>query len=532
VKRLLTIFCSFIVLANAAALQAPAQAQSDACAKALAPHLKKGDPAQITKVSSKDIPGAFLKGDAGRAGPVLRYLPVGTVVQVVEGPKCGDDKGFWWQVKLGDLTGWMAEVSDKAYALEPSSGPASTPLPSTVARALFCIQPVPPAAANNGDEGDKVLRTVYGTLDGNLQVSDNGGIGRTLTSFSPPPLSVDLSPDGRAALVVTYNGLYWVDTLKGATVLIADAATLGLTEGAWPSLVTWLPDGRSAALEITDKGSDVPGYTVWNVALDGSHPPFQADTGAQAQGGIKRSPGGNQLVMLSANAISPFPKNPNDAGDPLLEYVPKGSESDPNQFVIPSLAWAPDGNGFYTFIPVSEVSGPDDAVGGKVWYIPTDGTAKDMGKPAKLKPTDYVIASPTGEAVIVGRGASWAIQNVKSGAILQTLPPVQILFGWTLDGKGAVFTGKGGQAQYLGIDGSTSSNLVPADATDLYDIKWLPDGTTFYVVRGKDGKLTFKVRRPGVEQDRFLGVIASVDAYSGRDVPAKTNLVPVPSACK
>ncbi len=530
-------FCILIVLMSALAVQSHTTAQANACSKALAPHLKKGDQVQVTKPSSKDFPGAFLKPDATHAGPVMRYLPMGTVVEVVDGPKCGEDKGYWYQVKVGDLTGWLAEAADNAYALEPATAPGAKPLPSTIAKVLTCIQPVAPAQPAIGGTSDssgdnaKVLRILFSTEDGHLQVSENGGLGRVLATFDPPPLSVDLSPNGMAALVVTYNGLYWVDAVKGTTVMIADAVTFGLTEGSWPDQVTWLPDGKTAALELVNRRDNVTGYAVWNVALDGSHTPFRVDTGSQGPGGIKRSPSGTQLVMFSANDIALFPRDLNDQSPSLLEYVPKGSDADPNVFIIPAMSWAANGNGFYTFIPLSEVSGPDEKVGGHLWYVPTDASPKDLGKLTKVKATDYVIPSPSGDAVLLGRGAGWAIQNAKSGTILQTLPAVQFVFSWTPDGKGVVFTNKNAEAKYLGIDGSTTSNFVPANTTDLYDINWLPDGTLFYLIRGKDGKLSFKVRQPG-DQDKFLGIVSSVNAYSGWVVTANTAPVQAPSPCK
>ncbi len=525
-KRLIMTICILIVLMGAAA---QTQAQSEECSRALAPHLKKGDQVQVTKPSSKEIPAAFLKVEAGRAAPVLRYLPVGTVVEVVDGPTCGDDRGYWWQVQLGELTGWMAEVSDKAYALEPATGPAPTPLPSTVTQVVSCIQPIPQALDNPPTKEPPVLRTVFSTLEGELKVSDNGRVGRTLASFNPPPLSVDLSPDGTAALVVTYNGVYWVDTAKGATVLVADATNLGLAEGAWPSYVKWLPDSRRAALEIVDRRSDVDDYSVWSVALDGSQPPLRIDAGAQRADGIKRSPSGKQVIVISTNDMTRFPQQINETMEPLIVFVPRGSDSDPNGFVRPAIAWKPDDQGFYTYIPVSEVS-PDDPAGGRLWYAPVVGEPENLGPIRNVRQTDYVIPSPTGEAVLSGPRPAWVMRNVKSGAILQSLPPGALPFDWTPDGKGVVFMDRTGAAKYLGIDGSDAYEFMPTDAVGLFDIKWLPDGTVFYVIRGKDGKLSFKVRRPG-DEDKFLGIISTVSAYSGWLVPAE-GTAKVPEPCK
>ena len=123
---------------TAALTQAPSQA--DQCAKASPPRLKAGDRAKISKPSSPVFPGAYLKLNPDRVGPVLRYLPLNTVVDVVAGPRCGADKGYWYQVKYGDLTAWVAEVVGKDYAIDLSTDPASKPISTTAASTMLCIR--------------------------------------------------------------------------------------------------------------------------------------------------------------------------------------------------------------------------------------------------------------------------------------------------------------------------------------------------------------------------------------------------------
>jgi hypothetical protein len=412
VKRsLIKIFSLLFLLTVVHITQTPAQAQANPCAGAPAPHLKTGIQVQITKPTSKDFPGAYLKAEPGRSGPVLRYLPVGTIVDVTDGPRCGSDKGYWWRVKLGDLAGWMAEVpvAGQGYGLEPPKAPpTATPLPSTVLRVLTCIQPVKPtatgtapaaAAATEAAPAARLTRLVFATQEGYLQVSDNGGPSRTLVTFEPPPLALDLSPDGSAVLVVNYNGLYWVSVASGETVLVADATTFNLPESSWLSRVTWLPSGKIAAVEITTIQTDgLISYMLWAVSLDGSQPPFEADTGAQPADSVRRSPTGRGVIMLSSNDIAPFPKSLDDQSPSLLEFVPKLVASDPSQFVIPAITWAKDGTGFYTYIPASENAGPSDTVGGHLWYVGLNGSQTDVAKIPKVKATDYVIPSGDGQA--------------------------------------------------------------------------------------------------------------------------------------
>jgi hypothetical protein len=93
-----------------------------------------------------------------------------------------------------------------------------------------------------------------------------------------------------------------------------------------------------------------------------------------------------------------------------------------------------------------------------------------------------------------------------------------------------VFTNRAAQASYLGVDGKTKSAFVPV-ATDLYDIKWLRDGTAFFTVRGKDGKLSFKMQRPN-ESEKFFGLIPTVKAFTAKQMLVKPSLPKAPQACK
>jgi len=154
-----------------------------------------------------------------------------------------------------------------------------------------------------------------------------------------------------------------------------------------------------------------------------------------------------------------------------------------------------------------------------------------MAKIPRIKTTDYVIPSADGQAVLVGRGAAWTIQKPKSGVIVRPLPAVQNLFTWTPDNKGVVFTGRDGQAKYLGIDGSATSSYIPTAVTDLYEISWLPDGSILYAVRGKDGKLSFSVKRSG-EDAKFMGIIPTANDFSASVLSDKPGVARAPEQCK
>ena len=132
--------------------------------------------------------------------------------------------------------------------------------------------------------------------------------------------------------------------------------------------------------------------------------------------------------------------------------------------------------------------------------------------------------------MLVGRQTVWTIRDTQTGDTLQTLPPVNLLFGWSPDYKGAVFRNQKLETAYLGIDGSTDSSLVPK-LTSLSDIKWLPNGTTMYTVLGKDKKLSFSIQLSG-KDPAFLSIVPNVDAYAGRALATKPGAALPPLACK
>ncbi|MEP7288762.1 MAG: hypothetical protein ABI947_23670 [Chloroflexota bacterium] len=531
-KRWIIFLCLFGVMLSVSSIKTTTLAQANPCEKTPTARLKAGTQARIVKPTSKDILGAFLKPQPDHITAVLHYLPIGTVVNVTDGPTCGSDGLYWYKVTLDKLEGYIAETSGKNYVMEPFTGTAPVPLPTTLTEVMACIgaNSAPAATESAAPSGKAATRVVYATADGNVLVSDHGAVGRVLTKFDPAPLAVDLAPDGSAALVATYNGLYWVDASNGTTLFVADAQKFGLPENAWIDAVTWLPSQNGAAVEIVEQDDTITSYAVWAVPLDGSYPPYRVDSGAQAVGGIIRSPKQDHVVVLSTNDISPFPTSASQDTNSLLNYVPRIGEGENGLPVMPTLSWDSDEKGFYTYIPISDQAPQEDTVGGHLWYVALDGQAKDLGKPAKLNPIDYVIASGDGQFLLVSRSSNWTIRNVTSGATVQTLPSAQLVFGWTPDSKGILYRTQSGEAKYLGTDGGTSSPYVPS-LTGLADIQWLPDGTPVYVAQGKDKKLSLSLRPNGADPV-FLGIIANFNTFSGRILPEKPAQAVPPSACK
>ncbi len=210
----------------------------------------------------------------------------------------------------------------------------------------------------------------------------------------------------------------------------------------------------------------------------------------------------------------------------MLEFVPFVQETE--IVISPSLVWSKDGTGFYTYIPVSPEAPKNDKIGGHIWYIPLKGNAQDLGKP-KLKAKDQVIPSPGGEGYLIGSGEKWEIHNMKTGVLMQTLPPVATILSWTPDGKGIAYTAKTGAAQYLGMDGLNRSAYVP-DAQDLFAIKWLPNDTIFYVAKGTDAKLNFSSVKLG-ETPIFRGILPSLNAFNVMLFAAVPGAAKAPAQC-
>jgi hypothetical protein len=510
----------------------PSHAQDDLCATLPPSQLTAGGFANVVGANSLKIPGAYLKPEASRKGPVLRYLPTGTVVSLEETTQCTADGDRWWRVKIGDLSGWMTESTGPSYVLEPAPDAGTPPFASTIAKRLDCIVPQLPSAETPAPaaDGAGVFRVAYGGDDGGLYYSDNLGPTRVVAQFNPPPLSVDLSPDGSAALVVTYNGVYWVDLLSGQTVLLADGLTFGLAEESWPRRAQWLPSGTAASVEIEDTRDDIYSYPVWNLPIDGLTEPYQVDRGNQPINSVRRTPARDAMILLSANDILPYPRNFNDEPEPLLKFVPRIDIGDARALLPPAISWNSDGTGFYTFIPISESAPPDDAVGGHLWFVGLDGRLQDLGLLPNVDPAEYVIPAPDGEHILLGAGSGWRIQLPKTGEVVNDLPPLQYLFNWTPDSKGVVFTNRDASIGYLGTDGATESPFVPPAANNLFEIRWLPNGTTLYAVRGSDGRLSFSVQVAG-QESVFVGIPASVYAFDGQLYSKAPGFGKAPQAC-
>jgi hypothetical protein len=497
------------------------------CENAPTLRLSFGKRAQVIATTDPDAPGAALKPEPDTALPA-RYLPLKTAVTVVTGPKCDAENNQWWLVRAGELEGWVPETVGQAYILEPVTGAETPPLATTLMLPISCVKANEPTLPPT--PGDPLLRVVFADDKGRLVVSDdNDPVGRVLNRFDPPPTGVDIAPDGTIAAVVNRNGVYWVNIATGDTVLLLDATTLELNGRAWTARAIWLPGGRHLAVEVEDRSGDAPNYALYTFPLDGSRIIFRADGGAQPANSLRRSPPGNRLVMLSANDISAVPVKPDD-DTPLLEFVPISEGENAAGIYSPAISWSPDGTGFYTYIPAGQLTAPDDPVANRLWYVPFDGEPKDLGTPPNITPGEYVIPAPDGAKLLLGRGGRWRLQEAATGKVLATLPAFQFIFDWTPDSQGAIYTDLNGRANFLGVDGGTSSAFLPTNVSGLYGLRWLSDGTILFVTQEGE-RFNLNLQRPG-QQPISLVTLAGLEAFSGMIVPGKPSPAIRPERCE
>lgn len=529
-----------IALASLIALNlfsAAQAAQVDLCLGLPESRLQPGSFARVvgnSRMKAAAPPGAYLKSNAARGGLVLRYLAQGTLLRILPDsqPLCTIDGDRWWAVEVDGRRGYVTESVGQEYVLEPHTGIPPTPAPSKLTTVLTCVRPYldpPPPTPTAAPDSPLFFRAVFGSDDGTLQLADQGGFPRLITRFDYPPLSVDLSPDGAAALVLTYNGVYWVELLTGKVVYFADPTRFGLSEDMWFVRAQWTPQGDAAAVELVDTRDNIYTFPIWNISLTGQGAPFQVDTGKEPPFSVRRSPDRGWLVILSANDIVPYPRNFVDEPPPLLEFVPTSAEGDGRSIVPASLTWVADSSGFYAYTPKSEDAPPDDPFGGRLFFVPRSGTAQDFGALPNIPPNAEVIPSPNGLWLLVRTGETWRIQD-REGQVLQTLPPGSTPFGWTPDSAGIGFRTDQGKAGFLGVAGEAESSYMPS-VDNLFTLTWLPDGTALYTVRGADGKLTLSAQ-PLNGQPFYIGIVAGEFAFSAAVFNAAPGLARPPRPCE
>ena len=87
------------------------------CPNALATRLV---PASRARVTFTDGTPLRVREAPGKNAKVLKTIPEGTEMFIIEGPVCAD-QGVWWHMQTtnAELDGWVMEGDQGAYFIEP-----------------------------------------------------------------------------------------------------------------------------------------------------------------------------------------------------------------------------------------------------------------------------------------------------------------------------------------------------------------------------------------------------------------------------
>ncbi len=207
----------------------PTRAQGP-CDALVAPRLQIGATARVISPYGLSLKNQPLTGAAGAAE--LALLPFGTVVSVLEGPRC--NLGYvWWQVRLANgTTGWAAEGDASSYFMLPHADtlPLVRPRDNGAALDLFTVArdgsatlrgtiPVAPQPATPGDLWQQVeLDALAQALDAARAQCPERLAGTPLEGVTTldearalplPPLEYDFypAPSGERLVLVRHHHL-------------------------------------------------------------------------------------------------------------------------------------------------------------------------------------------------------------------------------------------------------------------------------------------------------------------------------------
>ena len=266
----------------------PADAQ-DPCDALVAPRLQAGVTSRVTSSYGLSLKNQPLTGAAGATE--LALLPFGTVVSVLDGPRC--NLGYvWWQVRLADgTTGWAAEGDAGSYFMAPHAdtlllfrprdGGAALDI-YTVARdgsaALRGTIPITPQPATPGagwqqveiDALSRALDAVRAQCPERLRDTPLAGAATLdeALALPLPPLEYDFypAPSGERLVLVRHHHLLVprCDTVIPQRIGMSTVSVLDAT-GAETVLFPFPQHGSVPASADAYAPSEPDG---WNVTLD------------------------------------------------------------------------------------------------------------------------------------------------------------------------------------------------------------------------------------------------------------------------
>lgn len=92
----------------------PVSAAQLSCKKMRA-RLEIGDQARVAETDGTNM---RIREAPGFSRSILARVPEGTVVKILDGPRCVDGNN-WWKIRSGSQEGWMTESQNGTYLLEP-----------------------------------------------------------------------------------------------------------------------------------------------------------------------------------------------------------------------------------------------------------------------------------------------------------------------------------------------------------------------------------------------------------------------------
>jgi hypothetical protein len=277
-----------LVVTLAPLTASPLRAQNP-CDALVAQRLQAGGTAQVTASYGLSLKNQPMTGAAGAAE--LALLPFGTVVSVLDGPRC--NLGYvWWQVRLANgTTGWAAEGdtgtyymvphTDALFVFRPRDGGAALDQISVTrdgSAALRGTIPVAPGPATPGalwqqveiDALGQALDAVRSGCPQRLRGTPLEGIATLdeALALPLPPLEYDLypAPSGERLVLVRHHHLLVprCDTAIAQRIGMSTVSVLD-TSGAETVLFPFPQHGSVPASEDAYAPSEPD---AWHVTLD------------------------------------------------------------------------------------------------------------------------------------------------------------------------------------------------------------------------------------------------------------------------
>jgi uncharacterized protein YraI len=190
------------------------------CPGLLAPRLEVNQQARVSMMEAQNL---SVRAEPGLAASLLRVIPNGAVITIVDGPSCGPDNIVWWWVDYQGRLGWVAEHDGQWYLLEPLDevvDPVPVPEEPDVVAAEVCPGLIPTRLDINRDAVVDLLTAAHlnvreepGLASSVIRVIPNGSV---VTVVDGPECGPDniiwwfVEFDGRAGWVAETDQEFYI----------------------------------------------------------------------------------------------------------------------------------------------------------------------------------------------------------------------------------------------------------------------------------------------------------------------------------